>query len=93
MYPPVGLREKCWTASENCAQQVDNPADGNAWDNPQHTNDKHYDAVGVSTLYDAVNCPNDVEGGDAKQQFDNPWEVVHFFDEVFHFILFSFLGN
>lgn len=67
------------------ADKIDEPYEGCAEEKNDRKNDSNYVASNQA-LEKTVNCPNDVESGDAKNEFNNPGKIVHNFDQIFHFM-------
>ena len=70
--------------AEDRPDQVQNPADKAAGEDPKDTEDQS-DGVFVSNTFDdAVNSPNDVETGQCENDFQNLRQFVEGSDQIFH---------
>ena len=68
---------------EDNAKKVDEPNDGSTDNKNDGNNDTDHVACNQASEK-TVNVPNDVKHGDAKNQLNEPGEIVHGFDEIFH---------
>ena len=77
VYPPN-------VALEKDAKKVDEPHEGNAYENKNNSEYNTYDVLLCKAAAKAVNHPNDRDCGDAENEFDYLRKIVNCFDERIH---------
>lgn len=69
---------------KNDPDEVKNPADRSAESNPENAKDKMEDIAVFDRAKNTINRPDDINDGQAEQDFDNAGKPIHRFDETIH---------